>query len=204
VKAVVFDIGGVVLDWDPRHLYRRIFDDEEEVERFLTSVCTLEWHAQHDLGRPMEETIPLLSAEHPQLAAEIAVWRDRYVDMVAGHLEGMVELLAELGRLGVPTYALSNMPAEVLPELLDAFPALADFEGMIISGEERLAKPSPDIFHLLIERFGLEPNETVFVDDVPANVDAAWTLGFLAVRFESAALLRRTLAGWGVPVSTLW
>lgn len=201
VKTVVFDLGGVVLDWDPRHLYRKVFDDQAAVEQFLTTVCTLEWHAQHDQGRPMDETLPRLCDEHPHLATEISLWRERYIEMVAGYIEGMVEVLDELDRVGVPRYALTNMPAEVLPELRQAFPVLEVFDGMIVSGQEQLAKPEPAIFRLLTERFGLEPAETVFVDDVPANVDAAWTLGFRGIRFESAHQLRRVLAAWGLPVS---
>jgi 2-haloacid dehalogenase len=201
VDAVVFDIGGVVVDWNPRHLYRQVFDDHDDVEQFLATVCTLDWHAQHDAGVPMAETIPDLVAEHPHLAEQIAVWRTRYVEMVAGYVPGMDELVGEIRAAGVPTYALTNMPAEVLTDLVDAYPVMSEFEGMVVSGEELVTKPDPEIFRRLASRFGLDPRRTVFVDDVPANVDAAWTMGFRAVRFESEPQLRRALAHWGVPVS---
>lgn len=202
IDAVVFDLGGVVLDWNPRHLYRQVFDDHEEVEHFLTTVCTLEWHAQHDAGVSMAETIPSLVAEHPHLAGQIAAWRVRYLDMVSGYVDGMEELVDEVRATGIATYALTNMPAEVVAELIEAFPIVSGFEGMIVSGEELVMKPDPEIYRRLASRFGLDPARTVFVDDVAANVDAAWTLGFRAVRFESALGLRRALARWGVAVST--
>jgi 2-haloacid dehalogenase len=201
VNAVVFDLGGVVLDWNPRHLYRQVLADEDAVEHFLSAVCTLEWHAQHDQGRPMAETIPQLSAEYPGFASAIGVWRERYVDMVAGYIEGMPELISDLRAEGIPLFGLTNMPAEVVPDLRAAFPVIEMFDGMIVSGEELVTKPDPAIYRRLAERFELEPNDTVFVDDMPVNVDAAWQLGFRAVRFETAAALRSALAGWGLPIA---
>lgn len=200
VRAVVFDLGGVVLDWNPRHLYRAVFPDPADVDYFLREVCTLEWHAQHDRGRAMAETIPVLVERHPNLAAEIAAWRDRYVDMVDGYIEGMPTLLDELRDARIPSYALTNMPAEVVDELQAAFPLLGHFEGMIVSGEELVVKPDPEIYRLLSRRFRLDPGETVFVDDMAVNVDAAWQLGYRAVRFESASKLREALVRWGLPL----
>ena len=200
VTAVVFDLGGVVLDWNPRHLYRHVFAEPEDVDYFLREICTLEWHAQHDQGRAMNETIPILSAQHPDYAGPIAAWRERYLDMVDGYIDGMPELLDELEVAGVPRFASTNMPADVLGELLAAFPILASFDGMIVSGEELVVKPDPEIFRRLAQRFELDPARTVFVDDMPINVDAAWQLGYRAVRFESAPELRRALIRWGLPL----
>jgi 2-haloacid dehalogenase len=206
ITAVVFDIGGVLLDWNPRHLYRTVFDDHEEADRFLDEICTLDWHVQHDHGTPMDQTIPHLVAQHPHYASEIEAWRDRYIDMVAGYIDGMVELLAALRNAGLAIYALSNMPSEMMPRLQAAYPILSDFDGVIVSGDELVMKPDPRIYRLLTERFGLRPERTVFVDDMPANVDAAWQLGFRGVRFESASQLRDALRRWGVdglvPVET--
>lgn len=201
IDAVVFDLGGVVLDWHPRHLYQQVFGDPAEADEFLQVVCTLQWHAQHDAGTPMERTIPLLVAEHPHLADEIRAWRTRYVEMVAGYVEGAVELIGDLQASGVRTLALTNMPSEVVGELVEAFPVLDCFEGMVVSGDELVTKPDPEIYRRLVQRFGIEPRRAVFVDDMPVNVDAAWTLGFRAVRFESSAQLRRVLHSWGVPIA---
>jgi 2-haloacid dehalogenase len=200
VDAVVFDLGGVVLDWDPLHLYEKVFADPEDARRFLAEVCTLEWHAQHDLGTPMDETIPALCAEHPHHADAIRAWRERYIEMIDGTIDGMTELIEHLASSGVPMYALTNMPAEVWPELVEAYPIVLAFDGVVVSGEEFIVKPDPKLFQLLAERFDLAPNRTVFVDDSPRNVDSAWTLGFRAVRFESASQLCRVLWGWGVSV----
>lgn len=188
--AVVFDVGGVIVDWNPRHLYRQILPDEDAVEEFLAVVCTPEWHAHHDAGRPMAETIPDLCEAHPHLADEITLWRTRYVDMVAGTIEGMVELIEELRAERVPLYLLSNMPAEVYDDLRSGYPVFDSFDGAVISGQERIVKPDARIFHLTVERFGLDPAATVFVDDIEANVAAAATTGFNAVQFTSAAQLR--------------
>jgi 2-haloacid dehalogenase len=200
INAVVFDLGGVVLDWNPRHLYRSVFDDPDEVDYFLREICTLEWHEQHDNGRAMAETIPLLAEQHPNYAEAIGVWRERYVDMVGGYIDGMSSLLDELATAGVARYALTNMPAEVVVELRAAFPILDEFDGMIVSGKELVMKPDPEIYRRLTTRFDLDPARTVFVDDMAVNVDAAWELGFRAVRFESAAKLRPELVRWGLPL----
>jgi 2-haloacid dehalogenase len=200
INAVVFDLGGVVLDWNPRHLYRSVFGDADEVDYFLREICTLEWHAQHDNGRPMAETIPLLTEQYPDYAGPIGVWRERYIDMVGGYIDGMPSLLDELAAAGVPRYALTNMPAEVVAELRAAFPILDQFDGMIVSGEELVMKPDPEIYRRLTTRFELDPARTVFVDDMAVNVDAAWELGFRAVRYETTPELRHELVRWGLPL----
>ena len=197
IDAVVFDLGGVVLDWDPAHLYRQVIDDPAELDHFLAVVCTREWHLQHDAGRPMAETIPELCERHPDHAGLIPLWRERYVDMVAGHVRGTVALLDELAHR-VRLLALTNMPAEVVDELREAFPALERFEGMVVSGVERIMKPAPEIFELLASRHDLEPSRTLFVDDVEENVAGARACGFHATRFRSAEELRGDLRAYGV------
>lgn len=198
VEAVVFDLGGVLLDWDPAHLYRQVLADEAAVAHFLGSVCTLDWHHQHDAGRPMAETMPELAARHPEHADAIGLWEERYLDMVAGPIDESVDVLDELVDADVAVYALTNMPAEVMPRLLERFDFLERFLGMVVSGVERMAKPDREIFDLLSARFGLHPPATVFIDDRPVNVEAAAALGYRAIRFESAPALRRELAALGL------
>ena len=198
---MVFDFGGVLLDWNPRHLYRQLFgEDVEGMERFLAEVCTLEWHLEHDRGRPMALSCRELAATvaDPQLRPLIEAWADRFHEMVSGEVPGTVGVLAELRDHGVPLYGLTNMPAEAMPWLRDTYPFLAWFQGIVVSGEERLVKPDPAIFELLLDRFRLAPEETVFVDDVERNVDAAAALGIRAVRFDSAEQLRAELTGLGL------
>jgi 2-haloacid dehalogenase len=198
LDALVLDLGGVVVDWDPRHLYRRLFDgDEAAMEAFLTEVCTLEWHWQHDQGVPMDETIPELCARYPEHEALIRAWQDRYVEMVRAPVEGMPELLAELDGV-VGLYALTNMPAEVMEPLRAAFPVVDVFAGVVVSGEERIVKPERAIFDLLVDRFGLDRPRTLFVDDLQRNVEGAAQAGLRAYRFTSAPDLRRELVRVGV------
>ena len=192
-KAVVFDLGGVLIDWDPRHLYRKLLADEAAVEEFLATVCTPEWNAELDRGRPFAEGVAELVERHPEHAAAIAAYHERWPEMLAGDLRGSVELLAELRAAGVPLYALTNWSAETFAITRGRFEFLEWFDGLLVSGEERVTKPDPAIFQLLLDRFGLDPTATVFVDDSEANVAAARRLGFDAIGFTGHEELRREL-----------
>jgi 2-haloacid dehalogenase len=192
-KAVVFDLGGVLIDWDPRHLYRKLLADEAVVEEFLATVCTPEWNAELDRGRPFAEGVAELVERHPEHAAAIAAYHERWPEMVAGDIPGTVEVLAELRAAGVPLYALTNWSAETFAITRGRFEFLEWFDGLLVSGEERVTKPDPAIFQLLLDRFGLDPTATVFVDDSAANVAAARRLGFDAIRFTGHEELRREL-----------
>jgi 2-haloacid dehalogenase len=182
----------VLVDWDPRHLYRQVLDSEDEVERFLTEVCTWEWHTQHDLGRPMAETIPELCALHPEHAEAISLWHERYHDMVAGEVPGTAEVVRELHAAGTRLLVLSNMPADVL-HVLDRFGWLALFDGVVVSGHEGVIKPDPAIYRTLVERHGVDPTTAAFVDDRPENVAGAEAVGFRGILFTDAVSLRRDL-----------
>ena len=192
-KAVVFDLGGVLIDWDPRYLYRKLLADEAAVEEFLATVCTPEWNAELDRGRPFAEGVAELVERHPAHAAAIAAYHERWPEMLAGDLPGTVEVLAELRAAGVPLYALTNWSAETFALTRERFEFLDWFDGLLVSGEEQITKPDPAIFRLLLDRFGLDPGATVFVDDSEANVAAARGLGLDAVRFTDPRQLRRDL-----------
>jgi 2-haloacid dehalogenase len=194
VEAVVFDLGGVLIDWDPRYLYRKLLADEGEVEEFLATVCTPEWNAEQDRGRPFAEGVAELVERHPAHAAAIAAYAERWAEMLGGELSGTVEVLAELRAAGMPVYALTNWSAETFGVARERFAFLDWFRGVLVSGEERLIKPDPRFFRLLVERFGLDPRATFYVDDSAANVAAARRLGFDAVRFTGPERLRRDLA----------
>jgi 2-haloacid dehalogenase len=194
VKAAVFDLGGVLIDWDPRYLYRKLLADEGEVEEFLATVCTPEWNAEQDRGRPFAEGVAELVERHPAHAAAIAAFHDRWPEMLGGDIPGAVELLAELRATGLPLYALTNWSAETFVAARERFAFLDWFDGLLVSGEERIIKPDPAIFELLLDRFGLDPGSTFYVDDSEANVAAAAALGLDAVRFTGPGQLRRELA----------
>jgi 2-haloacid dehalogenase len=197
-KAVVFDLGGVLIDWDPRHLYRKLLADEAAVEEFLATVCTLEWNAEQDRGRPFAEGVAELVERHPAHADAIAAYHERWPEMLGGPIDGTVELLAELRADGVPVYALTNWSAETFGIARDRYEFLDWFDGVVISGEERMIKPDPAIFQLLLDRFGLDPEATVFIDDSEANVTAARQLGLDAVSFTDPTQLRHDLAALGL------
>jgi 2-haloacid dehalogenase len=197
-SAVVFDLGGVLIDWDPRHLYRQLFDDLDEMERFLAEVTTAEWNLQQDAGRPFAEAVALLIEAHPERRELIEAFHTRWPEMLAGAIDEAVQVLADVHAAGVPVYALSNWSAETFPLTHDRFPFLDWFDGVVISGELGVVKPDPRIFQHLIDRFGLVPRQSVFIDDQPANVEAAARLGFTAIQFVNAAQLRRELEALGL------
>jgi 2-haloacid dehalogenase len=198
IDAVVFDLGGVLLDWNPRYLYRQLFTDENAMEKFLANVCTLEWHVAHDLGHSTAESCAELARRHPAQAEMIQAWAERSEDMVAGAIDETVEILSELRAAGTPCYVLSNMERESFPLRLARFEFLQSFDGYVISGLEGVVKPDPKIFELLLERFGLDRRHTLFIDDSPANVDAANAIGLPAIHYRSADDLRRRLVEHGL------
>jgi 2-haloacid dehalogenase len=199
IDAVVFDIGGVLIDWNPRHLFRKLFPhDEAGMERFLANVCTPDWNAEQDRGRPFADGIAQLKARHPDRAPLIEAYRERWIEMLDGAIAGSVEILAELRERGVPLYVLSNWSAETFPEAKARFDFLSWFRGVVISGEVGIAKPERAIFQLLCDRFQLAPETTLFIDDVAPNVDAARELGFAATLFRDAAGLRNAIASTGL------
>lgn len=201
ISAVVFDIGGVLLDWDPRHLYRKLIDDPGEMAEFLTTVCTPAWHRAHDLGADTASSCRELARAHPEHADLIMAWADRGEEMVSGPIDPAVEVLAELKAAGVPCLALSNMEADRFALRRVRFGFFDWFDGCVISGVEHVAKPDKAIFEILIRRYQLAPRQTVFVDDMPANVAAARDLGIVALRYTGPERLRADLRGLGLPVS---
>lgn len=199
LKNIVFDLGGVLIDWDPRQVYRTIFDTEEEVERFLTHVCKMEWNVQQDAGRSLAEATEVLQKEHPQWHDEIAAYYGRWEEMLVGPIEGTVEILKELvADDNYRVVALTNWSAETFPVAQDRYDFLQWFEGILVSGEEGCIKPDPKIYELLFERYNLLPQESLFVDDNAHNVEGSKALGMDAVRFKSAEQLRSVLEQRGI------
>lgn len=198
ITAVVFDLGGVLVDWNPRHLYRKLFDDAAAMEDFLSRVCTPEWHGEADRGRSMAEGIALLCRQYPDMAPLIQAYDARWPEMFNGAIEGTVAIVNELKAAGCPLYALSNFPAEKFDEFEKVFDFIDAFDGILVSGREKLVKPDPRIYRLLLDRFGLRAEETVFVDDMPVNVEAARGIGLHAIRFQSPEQLRGDLHRLGL------
>ena len=195
----MFDLGGVLLNWNPRHLYRKLFPgDEAAMEAFLANVCTVPWNERQDAGRTFAEAHAELVALHPDKAHLIEAFGTRFDEMIAGPIEGTVEILADLRRRGVPRYALTNWSAETFPPARARYDFLSWFDGIVVSGEERVIKPDPRIFRILLERYAIVPGEAIFIDDNPANAAAAHALGLHGIHFRSPELLRRELQTLGL------
>ena len=197
IDAVVFDLGGVLIDWNPRHLYRKLFEDEAKMERFLSEVCSPVWNVTLDAGMSFDEGIAELLRRHPDEAHLIRAWKERWEEMLGGAIEGAVALLDELHAAGMPLYALTNWSAETFPIGRRHFPFLERFRDIVVSGQEKIVKPDPRIFELLVRRTGVAPERTVFIDDAERNVAAAARLGFRAVRFTDPESLRASLTALG-------
>ena len=199
LDTVVFDLGGVLADWDPRYLYRGLFDgDEQAMEEFLTDVCSPEWNHAMDAGRPREEAVAELVAHHPEHEALIRAWVERWEDMLGPEIAGTATVVAELADRGVRLLALTNWSAETFPTARARFESFAHFEAIVVSGEHGLAKPDPRLFHLLLERHRVDPARAAYVDDRPDNAAAAAALGMTAVVFTDPDRLRTDLTRLGL------
>ncbi|MDX6235165.1 MAG: 2-haloacid dehalogenase [Nocardioidaceae bacterium] len=198
-NAVLFDLGGVLIDWNPRHLYRSLFaGDEEAMEWFLANVTSPAWNDRQDRGRAWSEAVADLVEAHPDRSDLIRAFHERWPETLGGAHEETVAIAAELRARGVPLYALTNWSRETFPIGRERFPFLAWFAGIVVSGEEGMAKPDEAIFRLALERFDLDPGRTVFVDDSPVNVEKARALGVDAIRFTGAEELREQLRRRGL------
>ncbi len=199
VAAVIFDVGKVLVEWDPRYLYSKLIPDAEALEEFLTSVLTPEWHFQHDAGRPFAETSAELVATYPQHRDLILAWAPRYLETIPHLIPGMAALVDEIAAAGVPLFGITNFSAEFWPPFRAREVALfAPFRDIVISGDEKLVKPDPAIYRLALRRFGLVPGEGLFVDDLLENVIAGKREGFVGHHFVDAETLRTDLVAQGV------
>lgn len=201
IDAVVFDLGGVLIDWNPRHLYRKIFGaDESAMETFLKDVCNTAWNEQQDKGRSWADAIAEAIGRHPSHASNIRAYFERWSEMLAGQIEGTVEILEELKGEGVRLLALTNWSGETFPVAQERFPFLSHFEGILVSGHERMMKPDPAIFNLLVERYKLTAGSTLFIDDSIGNVESATRTGLIGLHFQGPEKLRADLRLVGLPI----
>jgi 2-haloacid dehalogenase len=198
-SVAIFDLGGVLIDWDPRHLYRKLFrGDDKAMEHFLATVCTTEWNERQDAGRSFAKATQELMALHADKRELIEAWCSRFDEMIPGAIDGSVDVLAEVKRAGVPVYAITNWSAETFPPQRTRFPFLSWFDDIVVSGEVGVIKPDARIFRILLDRNDVSPGEAVFIDDVAANAAAADALGIHGIHFRSPEQLRRELAACGL------
>ena len=197
--AVIFDVGRVLYDWDPRILYRRLIDDDRALDAFLRDVVTHEWHFQHDAGRDFAETSAELAALYPEHDALIALWGTRFLESIGAPIAGMPALVDELEAADVPLFAITNFSHEFWPPFRAREAAMFDrFRDIVVSGVEKLVKPDPAIYRLALDRFGLEAARTVFIDDNAANIAGARSVGLIGVHFTGEPTLRRELVALGL------
>jgi 2-haloacid dehalogenase len=199
IDTIVFDLGGVLIDWNPRYLYRKIFKTEEEITWFLENICTSEWNDEQDGGRSFAEATRLLINKHPEHAAPIEAWYDRWQETIKGPVSGTVDILHRIKKAdNYRLYALTNWSAETFPWALDNFDFLHWFEGIVVSGVERCKKPDEKIFTILISRYQIRPEQTLFIDDNATNISAAKQLGFHTIHFQSPIQLKTELSLHGI------
>ena len=194
ITTIIFDLGGVFVDWNPKYLYRKIFNTEAEAEKFLSEICTNTWNVEHDRGRPLWEGTQLLVDKHPELESEIRAYYSRWVEMLGGLIEATVAILEKLK--GMPQYriyALTNWSQETFPIARVLYPFLQLFEGIVVSGDEKLIKPDARIYEVLLERYGVKAEEAVFIDDSLKNVKGAEAVGIKGIHFSSPEKLKEEL-----------
>jgi 2-haloacid dehalogenase len=196
IRAIIFDFGNVLLEWNPRFVYRRYFQDNEQaMEQFLHEVNFMDWNALQDKGRTFAEGVADLSREFPHYSDLIQAYYDNWQESIGNSFAGTVELLKRLKRMGYPLYGLSNWSAETFPLAREKYDFFHLFDDIVISGEVGSIKPEPEIFEILLGRIGRPAQECLFIDDSLTNIRQAQKMGFVTVHFESAEKLEDALRG---------
>ncbi len=190
---VIFDLGKVLIEWDPRHVYRKYFDDEEKMELFLSTVCSNQWNLEQDRGRTFGEAVKIATAAHPAYAREISAYDEEWHAMVPGAIEGSVDILEDLYKKGTPLFAITNWNQHKFRETRLRFPFLVLFQDIVVSGDEKLIKPDAAIYELCLRRNNLHAKDCLFIDDSLKNVKGAEAVGMKAHHFSSPAKLRTEL-----------
>lgn len=193
IKNIVFDFGGVLVEWNPRYLYRTYFTDEKEMEYFLANICNQAWNEEQDRGRTFAEGVALLQAQYPDYHEAIQLYKDRWGEMLKGEVAEGVQLLKELKEQGFALYGLTNWAAENIQIAYDRHDFFQLFDGIVVSGEEKLIKPDKRLFQILLDRYQLRPEESIFIDDNLPNVKAANEMGFKGIHFDQIENVEREI-----------
>lgn len=193
IKNIIFDFGGVLLDWNPRYLYKSYFNNDEEMEHFLADICNGEWNIRQDAGRPFAEAVKELQAKFPEYAEAIQMYDDDWEKMLKCELPESIDLLKELKFMGYGIYGLTNWSAEKIGYAFANYSFFSLFDGIVVSGVEKVVKPDRKIYEILLKRYSLKPGECVFIDDNQDNVDMAKVLGINAIRFDNIGNVKEHL-----------
>jgi 2-haloacid dehalogenase len=199
IKAIIFDLGGVLVDWNPKYLFDKILNDEEKQAFFFDTICTPDWNEEQDAGRSLQEATDILVKRHPEWKEHIEAYYGRWEEMLGGPIHDTVAILKELKERGhYKIYALTNWSAELFPKALELYDFLHWFDGRVVSGEEKMRKPAPEFYKLLLDRYDLKPDDVIFIDDNLRNVKAAEAIGIHSIPFRSAQQLHEDLKKLGV------
>lgn len=199
IDTVIFDLGAVLIDWNPRYLYRKIFKTEEEISWFLENICTSEWNDQQDAGRSFSEATEELIAKHPDWEIAVRAWYDRWHETIQGPVHETVEILKRIKESKkYRLYALTNWSEETFPWALNNFEFLHWFEGIVVSGVEKIRKPQPEFFQILFNRYEVDPRLSLFIDDNAKNVEAGKKLGLTTIHYQSPSQLHKELDRLGI------
>lgn len=199
IENIIFDLGGVIIDWDPKRLYRKIFKTEKEINYFLEHICTSDWNELQDGGRSLKEATEVLVDQHPQYQLEIEAFYGRWEEMLGGLINGTVELAQQIHKQGNhKLWALTNWSAETFPIAEERYHIFDLFDGILVSGKEKLKKPDLKIYQLLLNRYHLDPENCLFIDDNLRNIKAAKSLGIPSHHFKNVANLRQVLVEYKI------
>lgn len=194
IKNIIFDFGAVLFDWNPHYLFDHYFGDPEKTDWFINNICTPEWNSALDAGKPFAEGVKELTEKHPEWEKEINLYNEGWIRMMAGQIPGMYEIVASLSWKGYQLYGLTNWSAEKFNLIRNHYGILLYMKGIVVSGEEKMIKPAPEFYEILLSRYGLKAEECLFIDDNKTNVAAAEALGIRALHFVSPDKLREDLA----------
>ena len=199
MDTIIFDLGGVLIDWNPDYVFDKIFEDPDRKQFFYENICTPDWNEEQDAGRSIQEATAVLVAKHPELEAEIRAYYGRWQEMLGGAIHETVDIFKELKATnGHRFYALTNWSAETFPIALETFDFLHWFDGIVVSGAERTRKPFPEFYQILLDRYNVEPEKALFIDDNYRNVLAARNMGITSIHFQSPSELRDELVKFGI------
>jgi len=199
INAIIFDLGAVLIDWNPRYVFNTLFDTEEKIQWFLENICTGEWNEKQDAGRSLKEATEELLLMHPEYESEVRAYYDRWEEMLGGPIHETVAILRHLKNSGeYKLYALTNWSAETFPVAIQRYDFLQWFDGIVMSGEERTRKPFSDIYNVLLKRFKVDPSEAIFIDDSLRNIKGGEEVGIKGIHFKSAQQLLEALKEEGI------
>jgi 2-haloacid dehalogenase len=199
IDAIIFDLGGVLIDWNPSYVFDKMFDDEEKKKHFFENICTSDWNEKQDAGRPLQEATQELVRKHPEWKEYIEAYYGRWTEMLGGPIHETVEILRQLKQKSkYKIFALTNWSAELFPIALERYDSLHWFDGRVVSGEEKMRKPFREFYQLILNRFNLTPQETLFIDDNVRNAEAAKDFGIQTIIFKTPEQLKADLIHMGI------